>query len=89
MPGLIALLQCRGQHDGPWMRPNGGKVAAKMYPKLVQGERIVVEIEADDSHRLIELNNPVTPLDLHGAIRYRVRKFGEGSPTTVEVVSDA
>jgi len=88
MTGLIALLQLEsGSHDGPWMKPKGSEAGAKMYPKLSQGEEVVIEVDRPMSyHQLISLTDDFTPLDLAGAVRYRARKFGGITLTTVEIM---
>lgn len=88
MTGLIALLQLEpGSHDGPWMKPRGSEEGVKVYPKLSQGEEVVIEVDRPMSHhQLVSLNDGFTPLDLAGANRYRARKFGGITLTTVEIM---
>ena len=88
MTGLIALLQLNsGSHDGPWMKPSGSEVGVSFRPGLSLGEEVVIELDRPMSpHQLISLNHGFTPLDLEGVTRYRARKFGCATLTTVEIM---
>jgi hypothetical protein len=78
--------------EGPWSRAKGNEVGVNVV-HLMEGERVVVEMEGRFQHavrKLFDYNEPGSfPLNFYGCDRYRVckRVHGTGSaPTTVEII---
>lgn len=84
---LIALLDCRQERNGPWMRPRGVERGAALRPLPGPGECVEIEMERRSSTKLLPLIAAFTPLDLAGVVRYRVNKRvnGQGPQTTTNV----
>lgn len=81
----LALVACRGPHEGPWLRGRGNEVAIRVS-HLAEGERVEVDLDHRDSEpsRLVLLANGDYPLSAFR--RARVSKYGGVGPTTVELV---
>lgn len=83
---ILALVACKEAHEGPWLRTQGHESGVKVYPELVGEEKVEVIAEQGHSVTVFAVGSGFTPLPLAMATRYRARKLGYGSPTSVEIV---
>ncbi len=87
----LALVACKGPHDGPWMRLRGNEKAVKIS-FLGEGERVFFDYQTGDSqNRTVEYSSEGSyPLPEKGIHRGAFRKTGPGTKhTTVEFVVNA
>ena len=88
---MLALVACIDPKDGPWYDPRGNEIGVRVTPELVVGEYVVVQYELSSSEdaEVSIVSGGYHPLpQLASCKRYRARKLGSGTPTTVEILTN-
>lgn len=81
------MLACKGEHEGPWARPQGCEAGIRV--SVVEGESLVfVEYELRGLPTAsYELGKGEHPFHHPGCRKFRfVKKHNDGVPATVEVL---
>lgn len=84
MNARLAMLACKGIHQGPWARPQGCEAGIK-----VSGSPIFVEymLRGSSEHSRYELGEGRHPFHHDDCMKFRVvKEENDGIPTTVEVL---